>query len=81
MLVFSPSRFANRNYGLRLVLAIMASKRKKQRETEEKDKLTRIAIVNKDRCKPKKCALECKQACPVNRMGKLCIEVTPKDKV
>jgi ATP-binding cassette subfamily E protein 1 len=41
------------------------------------DKLTRIAIVDKDRCKPKKCRQECKRSCPVVRMGKLCIEVTP----
>lgn len=46
-----------------------------------KDKLTRIAIVNADRCKPKKCRQECKKACPVVRMGKLCIEVTPASKV
>jgi len=45
------------------------------------DKLTRIAIVNPDRCKPKKCALECKKSCPVVRMGKLCIEVTSATKV
>ncbi|KAJ1917052.1 Fe-S cluster-binding ribosome biosynthesis protein [Tieghemiomyces parasiticus] len=45
------------------------------------DKLTRIAIVNVDRCKPKKCRQECKRGCPVNRMGKLCIEVTPTDKI
>ncbi|KAJ1658243.1 Fe-S cluster-binding ribosome biosynthesis protein [Dispira simplex] len=45
------------------------------------DKLTRIAIVNPDRCKPKKCRQECKRGCPVNRMGKLCIEVTPADKI
>ena len=45
------------------------------------DKLTRIAIVNNDRCKPKKCRQECKRSCPVVRMGKLCIEVTPADKV
>ena len=38
--------------------------RKKQRATEEKESLTRIAIVSKDKCKPKKCALECKAACP-----------------
>lgn len=31
------------------------------------EKLTRVAIVNKDKCKPKKCALECKKGCPVNR--------------
>jgi ATP-binding cassette subfamily E protein 1 len=40
------------------------------------EKLTRIAIVNQDKCKPKKCRHECKRNCPVVRMGKLCIEVT-----
>jgi len=45
------------------------------------DKLTRIAIVSSDKCKPKKCRQECKKSCPVVRMGKLCIEVTPKDKI
>ncbi|KAJ9070113.1 Fe-S cluster-binding ribosome biosynthesis protein [Entomophthora muscae] len=45
------------------------------------DRLTRIAIVNTDRCKPKKCRQECKKSCPVNRMGKLCIEVTSLDKI
>lgn len=45
------------------------------------DKLTRIAIVNHDKCKPKKCRQECKKSCPVVRMGKQCIEVKPKDKV
>ncbi|KAI0593711.1 hypothetical protein F4775DRAFT_488179 [Biscogniauxia sp. FL1348] len=28
-------------------------------------KLTRIAIVNDDKCKPKKCRQECKKSCPV----------------
>jgi len=45
------------------------------------DKLTRIAIVNEDKCKPKKCKQECKKSCPVVRMGKLCIEVTPSSKI
>lgn len=45
------------------------------------DKLTRIAIVNSDKCKPKRCKQECKRTCPVVRMGKLCIEVTPTDKL
>jgi len=45
------------------------------------DKLTRIAIVNADKCKPKRCRQECKKSCPVVRMGKLCIEVTPNDKI
>lgn len=34
------------------------------------EKLTRIAIINSDKCKPKKCKQECKKTCPVNRMGK-----------
>ncbi|XP_065838252.1 ATP-binding cassette sub-family E member 1-like isoform X1 [Oscarella lobularis] len=45
------------------------------------EKLTRIAIVSKDKCKPKKCRQECKRSCPVVRMGKLCIEVVPTDKL
>lgn len=45
------------------------------------DKLTRIAIVNTDRCKPKKCRQECKRSCPVVRQGKLCIEVVPTSKL
>ena len=42
---------------------------------------TRIAIVNSDKCKPKRCRQECRKSCPVNRMGKLCIEVTPASKL
>jgi len=48
---------------------------------QSQDKLTRIAIVSSDRCKPKRCRQECKKSCPVVRMGKLCIEVTPNDKI
>lgn len=43
--------------------------------------MTRIAIVNPDKCKPKRCRQECKKSCPVVRMGKLCIEVTPQSKI
>ncbi|KAF7493024.1 ATP-binding cassette sub-family E member 1 [Sarcoptes scabiei] len=56
----------------------MAPPKNKQ---ETKETLTRIAVVNHDRCKPKRCRLECKKSCPVVRMGKLCIEVTPNDKI
>lgn len=42
----------------------------------EQSKLTRIAIVNADRCKPTKCSLECHKCCPVVLQGKLCIEVS-----
>lgn len=40
-----------------------------------------IAIVDTDRCKPKKCRQECKKSCPVVRTGKLCIEVAPESKI
>ena len=43
----------------------------------EESKL-RIAIVNKEKCKPKKCKQECKKSCPVNKTEKICIEVTPQ---
>jgi len=54
---------------------------KKKQQEEAGDKLTRIAIVSTDKCKPKRCRQECKKSCPVVRMGKLCIEVTPNDKI
>jgi ATP-binding cassette subfamily E protein 1 len=40
-----------------------------------------IAIVNSDKCKPKKCRQECKKACPVVKTGKLCIEVDNASKI
>ena len=43
--------------------------------------MTRIAIVNTSKCKPKKCNQECKKSCPVVKLGKLCIEVGPKSKL
>lgn len=39
------------------------------------DNSIRLAVVNADRCKPKKCQKECKGVCPVNRSGKNCIKV------
>mmetsp|Transcript_5594 Transcript_5594/g.14531 ORF Transcript_5594/g.14531 Transcript_5594/m.14531 type:complete len:613 (-) Transcript_5594:690-2528(-) len=54
---------------------------KKDKETKEENTLTRIAIVNAEKCKPSKCMQECKKSCPVVRMGKFCIEVQKKDKV
>eukprot|EP00924_Labyrinthula_sp_SR-Ha-C_P016871 maker-scaffold_6-snap-gene-17.28-mRNA-1 protein AED:0.13 eAED:0.13 QI:171/1/1/1/1/1/5/227/618 len=44
------------------------------------DKLTRVAIVNADRCKPTKCNQECKKSCPVVRLGKQCIVVSRTSK-
>eukprot|EP01015_Nassula_variabilis_P019377 TRINITY_DN326_c0_g1_i8.p1 TRINITY_DN326_c0_g1~~TRINITY_DN326_c0_g1_i8.p1 ORF type:complete len:541 (-),score=138.97 TRINITY_DN326_c0_g1_i8:9-1631(-) len=45
------------------------------------DRLARIAIVNDDKCKPKKCHQECRRICPINKSGKLCIEATPASKI
>lgn len=51
------------------------------REEEENEKRVRVAIVDADRCKPKNCGLVCKKYCPVNRIGKNCIEVNSGSKV
>ena len=53
----------------------------KRGNKDKEDKLTRIAIVSNDKCKPKKCRQECKKCCPVVRLEKLCIEVAPSDKI
>ena len=37
---------------------------------DEENAVTRIAIVNSDKCKPKKCRQECLKFCPVVRLGK-----------
>ncbi len=39
------------------------------------DEKIRIAIINPDKCKPKKCHQECQKACPLNKTGKICIDV------
>jgi len=54
---------------------------KKSKNEENGETLTRIAIVNADRCKPKKCRQECKKSCPVVKIGKLCVEVAPNSKL
>lgn len=46
----------------------------------DSDKL-RIAIINPERCKPKRCSLECYKTCPVNKTGKICIEVNHSSKI
>jgi len=54
---------------------------KKGKDDEQDEKRLRIAIINSDRCKPKKCKQECKKFCPVVRTGKLCIEVDKTSKI
>ncbi|XP_068718245.1 ATP-binding cassette sub-family E member 1-like [Montipora capricornis] len=57
----------------------MSARVRQNQQTQ--DKLTRIAIVSSDKCKPKRCRQECKKSCPVVRMGKQCIDVTPESKI
>jgi len=59
----------------------MPPKRDKKSKGQEDTTPTRIAVINSDRCKPKKCRQECKRSCPVVRQGKLCIEVKSTDKM
>jgi len=42
---------------------------RKQKEDED----IRIAIIKPEKCKPKKCNLECARYCPVNRGDKICV--------
>lgn len=44
----------------------------------ELNKITRLAIVNNELCKPKECKSECKKACPINKTGKQCIIIKDK---
>jgi len=55
-------------------------KKAKADEPVDEAKL-RVAIVNGDRCKPKKCKHECQKYCPVVRTGKHCIEVDRTSKI
>jgi ATP-binding cassette, sub-family E, member 1 len=58
----------------------MPKKKKEDKAEGADEENTRIAIVNLDKCRPKKCRQECKRNCPVVRMGKMCIEVLPTSK-
>ena len=61
-----PANF-QKSASLSFLFQVMAARGKQNQETQ--DKLTRIAIVSTDRCKPKRCRQECKKSCPVVRMG------------
>mmetsp|Transcript_93284 Transcript_93284/g.237359 ORF Transcript_93284/g.237359 Transcript_93284/m.237359 type:complete len:613 (-) Transcript_93284:241-2079(-) len=54
---------------------------KKAKDDEPDEKRLRVAIINSDRCKPKKCKQECKKYCPVVRTGKLCVEADKNSKI
>jgi len=46
----------------------------------KEDKIIRLAVIDKDKCKPKKCHHECLK-CPVNQSGKMCIEIEDVAKI
>jgi ATP-binding cassette subfamily E protein 1 len=54
---------------------------KNKKKDADDGELTRVAIVNDQKCKPKKCRQECKKMCPVVRQGKECIEALPNSKL
>ena len=56
-------------------------KKAQKRKDHDKDQNDRIAIVDPEKCKPRKCKQECKRNCPVVRMGKICIEVEKTSKL
>lgn len=60
-------------------------KKKNKEDLYKENKLEasklRIAIVSSDKCKPKKCHLECKKNCPIVKTGKFCIEVDHASKI
>jgi ATP-binding cassette subfamily E protein 1 len=41
----------------------------------------RIAVIERDLCKPKKCSLECQKVCPINRAGEKCCWVEDKARI
>jgi ATP-binding cassette subfamily E protein 1 len=56
-------------------------KKAQKRKGNDDDTPDRIAIVETEKCKPRKCKQECKRNCPVVRMGKICIEVEKTSKL
>lgn len=42
---------------------------------------SRIAIIDYDKCKPKKCNNECGMMCPINRQGKECIKIVDIEEI
>ena len=51
-----------------------------KRGAKESESEIRIAIIDSKKCLPKKCGLECKTACPVNKTGKVCVTVEKTSK-
>jgi ATP-binding cassette subfamily E protein 1 len=60
---------------------VLAKMNRRGANQETQSTMTRIAIVNADRCKPKNCGQPCKKSCPVVKMGKQCIVVDASSKI
>jgi ATP-binding cassette subfamily E protein 1 len=45
------------------------------------DESGRLAVINPEKCEPKKCGHECATKCPVNWSGKVCVSVTLDSKM
>ncbi len=43
--------------------------------------MKRVAIIDRERCKPEKCGSVCKKVCPINRSGEDCIIVEKKSSI
>ncbi|MGC9309989.1 MAG: 4Fe-4S binding protein, partial [Candidatus Nanoarchaeia archaeon] len=41
----------------------------------------RLAIIDKEKCKPHACSQECKKFCPINRKGEECVIIDGKAKI
>ncbi|MEM5772591.1 MAG: ribosome biogenesis/translation initiation ATPase RLI [Candidatus Aenigmatarchaeota archaeon] len=41
----------------------------------------RVAVIDKDLCKPEKCSFQCVKVCPINRAGEKCCFVEDKAKI
>lgn len=52
--------------------------RSKQKRQQKEDEEIRIAIIKAQKCKPKKCNLECARYCPINRGNKVCVIANKK---
>lgn len=59
--------------GCHCIEGLMASS-----SSSSNDRLTRISVVDIDRCKPAKCGQECRKGCPVNSGGKKCLTIVPR---
>jgi ATP-binding cassette subfamily E protein 1 len=41
----------------------------------------RLAIINKEKCKPLLCGQECRKYCPINKKGEECVSISEKAKI